>query len=66
MEKPHLYTVIYKNSKGKNIFFETDNEDTALRKEVIKNGVTYIDTRYKAKLRLFNYLSRKYATLGDR
>ena len=64
MEKPHLYTVIYKNSKGKNIFFETDNEDTALRKEIIKNGVTYIDTRYKAKLRLFNYLSRKICNFG--
>ena len=58
MEKPHLYTVIYKNSKGKNVFFETNNEDTAFRKEVIKSGTTYIDTRYKAKLRLFNHLNR--------
>ena len=64
MNNPKLYTVIYKNSKGKNIFFETNNEDTALRKEVVKNGVTYIDTRYKAKLRLFNYLSRKLCNFG--
>lgn len=58
MEKPKLFTAIYKNAKGKNVFFETNNEDAALRKEVIKNGTTYIDTRYEAKVRLFNYLNR--------
>jgi len=58
MQKPHLYTVIYKNAKGKNIFFETNNEDIAERKAILKDGTTYIDTRYKAKLRLFNHLNR--------
>lgn len=58
MQKPYLYTVIYKNARGKNVFFETNDENTALRKEVIKDGTTYIDTRYEAKVRLFNYLNR--------
>ena len=59
MQKPKLFTVIYKDSKGSNKYFETDNEETAQRKAILSNGQTWIDVRYKAKKRLYYYLLRK-------
>lgn len=59
MQKPKLYTVIYKNSNGESMFFETNDEHTAEMKAIKTNGQSWIDTRYKARLRLYNYLQRK-------
>lgn len=56
---PKEYTVIWKDAKEKFKFFMTDNSDLAFKKEVLNEGTTYIDTRYKAKLRLYFYLLRK-------
>jgi len=54
-KKPYLYTVLYNGNK----FRQTDNENTALKWSVKYNGQTYIDVRYKARLRLYWYLWRK-------
>lgn len=59
MQKPYLFIVHYRDQKGNSKQFETNNEDTALKKEVQTDGQCYIDTRYKAKLRLYNYLQKK-------
>lgn len=58
MELPKQYTVIY-NKNGKNCYSFTNSEDTAFKWSIKLNGVIYIDTRYKAKLRLYWYLWRK-------
>ena len=59
MQEPKEFTVIYKNSKGENVFRETNDENTAFNWEVKYNGTTYKDNRYKAKLRLYYYLLKK-------
>ena len=59
MNLPKLYTVIWRDKNGKAKHFETNNEETAEKKTIINNGQTYIDTRYKAKLRLYWYIWRK-------
>ena len=53
MEKPKEFAVFY---KGKH--FETNNEQLAIKKSIVYGGNVYIDTRHKAKVRLFNYLNR--------
>jgi hypothetical protein len=58
MQKPKLYIVHYRDHKGNSKTFETNDENTALKKEIITSGQTYIDTRYKAKLRLYNFINR--------
>ena len=58
MEKPKLYTVFYRDKKENLKVFETNDENTALKKEIRTNGQTYIDTRYLAKVRLYNYINR--------
>lgn len=52
--KPYLFTVIFEGG-----FKQTNDENTAFKWEVKYNGTTYIDTRYKARLRLYWYLWRK-------
>lgn len=59
MELPKEFTVIYKDAKGNSKQRETNDENTAFKWECKYNGTTYIDTRYKAKLRLYWYLWRK-------
>lgn len=59
MQLPKLYSVFYTDKNGKRKFKETNNEQTALNWELKYNGTIYIDTRYKAKLRLYWYLWRK-------
>lgn len=59
MEIPKQYTVIYKDAKGNNKHRETNEVDTADKWKIKYDGVTWIDTRYKAKLRLYWYLWRK-------
>lgn len=58
MQNPKLYTVIYKNAKGESVFFETNDVHSAEKKECITGGQTFIDTRYEAKKRLYNYINR--------
>jgi len=55
MEKPKEFVVFY-NGTNKN-HFETNNEQLA-HKRAVNGGTVYLDTRYKAKLRLYNYLNR--------
>ena len=55
MEIPKLYVVFYINKKDESKHFKTNCENVALKKQVRTNGQTYIDTRYLAKLRLYNY-----------
>lgn len=57
--KPRLFTTIWTNAKGEFKYFTTDSEDAALKAKVRRNGEVYIDTRYAAKLRLYNYMMRK-------
>ena len=57
--KPYLYTVIYKDKKDNFKHKYTNDENTALNWKCRYNGEIYIDTRYKAKLRLYYYLWRK-------
>lgn len=59
MELPKLYTVIYKDSKGNSKYFYTNDNNTAEKKAALNDGEVYIDTRYKARLRLYWYLWRK-------
>ena len=53
MNKPKEFIVFY---NGKH--FETNNEQLAHKKAIAYGGTVYIDTRYNAKVRLFNYLNR--------
>jgi hypothetical protein len=56
---PMLLTVIYKDTKGNTKFRQTNNSDTANDWECKYDGEIYVDTRYKAKLRLYWYLWHK-------
>lgn len=58
MEKPFLLHVVYTNDKGKLIERLTNDSDTAQRWESKYDAEIYCDTRYKAKLRLYNYINR--------
>jgi hypothetical protein len=58
MEKPYLLHVVYKNSKGKTIERLTNDSDTAQKWEIKFDAEIYVDTRYKARLRLYNYINR--------
>lgn len=70
MKKPLKYTIIC--NKTKNIVRETNYEPTLRElqtweettikntKELKQTKTAYIDTRYQAKLRLFNYILKKY------
>jgi len=58
MEKPKLYTIIWRDKKQNSKFFYTNDEETAERKAAINDGEIYIDTRYKAKVRLYNHINR--------
>lgn len=58
MDKPYLLWVIYSNSKGVVKYRGTNDSDTADRLSIRYNGEVYIDNRYKAKLRLYNYINR--------
>lgn len=57
--KPYRYFVLYRDDSGKLKQFNTDHLETGLKKEGITEGTLYVDTRYKAKLRLWGYLLRK-------
>lgn len=59
MDLPKKFTVIYSNSKGENVYKYTNDGQTAFKWEYKYKGTTYIDLRYKAKLRLYWYLYRK-------
>jgi hypothetical protein len=59
MRLPKEYFVLWYDEKQKAKFFFTNNPDLAFKKEVLNDGVTYIDNRYKAKLRLYWHLVRK-------
>lgn len=56
---PMLLTVIYQDKKGNTKFRQTNDSDTANKWEYKYDGEIYVDTRYKAKLRLYWYLWRK-------
>jgi len=58
MEKPYLLHVVYKNKQGKTIERLTNDSDTSQKWEVKHNAEIYVDTRYKARLRLYNYINR--------
>jgi len=58
MRKPREFMVL-SGIGGKLKEFHTDNEDLARKKAILNNGQVWIDTRYKAKLRLYWYLVRK-------
>lgn len=58
MEKPYLLHVVYKNAKGKTVERLTNDSDTAQKWEIKYNAEIYYDTRYKARLRLYNYINR--------
>lgn len=53
MQQPFLFTVIWKNKKQKFCYFYTNNEQTALKKEIEKNGNVYFNTKYESQLRLY-------------
>ena len=59
MNLPKEFTVIWRDKKDNIKQFETNNENTAFNKSIRVEGTVYIDTRYKAKLRLYWYLWRK-------
>jgi hypothetical protein len=56
---PKQFFALWKDSAGKWHQFDTNNQDVAEKKAAIDDGEIYIDTRYKAKLRLYRYLVRK-------
>jgi hypothetical protein len=58
MNKPYLLHVVYKNKQGKTIERLTNDSDTAQKWESKFDGVIYCDTRYKARLRLYNHINR--------
>lgn len=57
MEKPYLLHVVYKNSKGKTIERLTNDSDTAQKWEIKFYAEIYCDFRYKARSRLYNYIT---------
>lgn len=59
MQKPYEYFVLWRNKKGEVKQFNTNIEHAALMMEIRMNGTAYIDTRYAARLRLYNYLRNK-------
>lgn len=59
MNLPKEFTVIWRDKKDNIKQFETNDENTAFNKSIRVDGTVYIDTRYKAKLRLYWYLWRK-------
>ena len=59
MELPKKYFVLYKDSKGNSKQRFTNDITAAEKWEIKYKGTIYIDTRYKAKLRLYWYLWRK-------
>lgn len=58
MTEPKLYTVISKDDGGKSRFKYTNSEQTAFSLEMKYDGTIYIDVRFKARTRLFNYLQK--------
>ena len=56
MNEPKKFAVIWRNKEGEVQQFDTNNETVALQTETRRNGTVYIDTRYCARLRLYNYL----------
>jgi hypothetical protein len=71
MEKPYQYTIIYQKTGQKwetnlaptlrelQTYEPTESPDVFVLKQT---KVCYIDTRYQARLRLYNYLMRKNKT----
>lgn len=59
MQLPKQYFVLYGGKFNNEKQRYTNDEDTVLKWSVKYNGTVYIDTRYKAKLRLYWYLWRK-------
>jgi hypothetical protein len=59
MKQPKEFFVLYKNKKGEFKDFWTNDAETAERVSTIRCGTVYVDTRYKAKVRLHWYLVRK-------
>ena len=59
MNLPKEFTVIWGDKKDNIKQFETNDKNTAFNKSIRVEGTVYIDTRYKAKLRLYWYLWRK-------
>lgn len=59
MNLPKEFTVIWRDKKDNTKQFETNDKNTAFNKSIRVEGTVYIDTRYKAKLRLYWYLWRK-------
>lgn len=59
MNLPKEFTVIWRDKKDNIKQFETNDKNTAFNKSIRVEGTVYIDTRYKAKLRLYWYLWRK-------
>jgi hypothetical protein len=58
MEKPYLLHVVYKNKQGKTIERLTNDSGTAQKLEIKFDAEIYVDTRYKARLRLYNHINR--------
>jgi len=56
IKKPKQFFALWRNKKGNFIQFYTDCEILGFKKSVLNEGTLYIDTRYQAKLRLYNYL----------
>jgi hypothetical protein len=57
-DKPYLLHVVYTNNVGKLIERKTNSSDTANRLEIMFDGCIYVNTRYSAMLRLYNYVNR--------
>ena len=53
MNLPKEFTVIWRDKKDNIKQFETNDKNTAFNKSIRVEGTVYIDTRYKAKLRLY-------------
>lgn len=60
MQQPFLFTVIWKDKKNNFCYFYTNNEETANKKKVLKNGEMYINTRYNSQLRLYKAKLKGY------
>lgn len=58
MRKPRRFLTLY-HIGDKLKEFWTDDESLAEKRAILRNGTVWIDTRYKAKLRLYWYLRRK-------
>lgn len=59
MDRPHKYEIRreYWNGKVEYVFTDTYKEDNT-RLGLVKESV-YVDTRFEAKMRLYNYITRK-------